>query len=142
MRIVVILCFAAGLVPQAVAAETVIALRTLRAQTIITPDDVGLSADAAGGAGGTDDVIGRETRIAIFRGQPVRLADIGDPALVERNQTVPLIFRQGALEIHADARALDRASAGQTLRVMNLASRAVVTGQVMPDGSVRVTAMR
>jgi flagellar basal body P-ring formation protein FlgA len=150
MRPVLLLCLViVGLAPQVLAAETVVALRTLRAKTIIAPDDVGLSADVAahayaveGAARGTGDVIGRETRIAIFRGQPVRLADLGDPALVERNQTVPLVFRQGALEIHADARALDRASAGQTLRVMNLASRAVITGQVMPDGSVRVIALR
>jgi flagellar basal body P-ring formation protein FlgA len=150
MRTSFILCVvAAGLAPQVLPAETVVALRTLRAQTVIAPDDIGLTADAAGGGGTVEggardmgDMIGRETRIAIFRGQPVRLADLGDPALVERNQTVPLVFRQGALEIHAAARSLDRASAGQTLRVMNLASRAVVTGQVMPDGSVRVIATR
>jgi flagella basal body P-ring formation protein FlgA len=47
-------------------------------------------------------------------------------------------FNAGALSITTDGRALDRAGVGELLRVMNLASRQIVTGSVAADGSIEV----
>jgi len=47
-------------------------------------------------------------------------------------------FAIGALDIRTDGRALDRGALGERVRVMNLASRTVVTGAVSGPGAVAV----
>ena len=51
-----------------------------------------------------------------------------------------MIYADGPLRIATEGRALDRAAAGEAVRVMNLASRQTVTGTVAPDGSIEVGA--
>ena len=82
------------------AAETLVAARTLRAQTILGPDDVVVAEGSLPGTA-TDprEVIGLETRVAIYQGRPIRPADLGAPAIVDRNQAVVLIYAAGALTI-------------------------------------------
>lgn len=124
-----------------VAAESVIATRTIRAQAVITPDDLTLVAaevpDALTDAGAA---VGLEARITIYAGRPVRLSDLGTAALIERNQVVPLIYLAGGLAISTEGRALGRGSEGEVIRVINLASRTTVSGRVGPDGAVYVGA--
>ena len=50
------------------------------------------------------------------------------PALVERNAVVRMSYRSGPLRIVTEGRALDRAAAGEPVRVMNLTSKQTVTG--------------
>ena len=47
-------------------------------------------------------------------------------------------FRSGGLTITTNGRSLARAGAGDTVRVMNLASRKIIAGIVSTHGSVRV----
>jgi len=68
----------------------------------------------------------------------VHVADIGPAALVDRNEIVTLSFRKGPLVIETEGRALDRASAGAKVRVMNMTSRATVIGRVVAPGRVEV----
>ena len=49
-----------------------------------------------------------------------------------------MIYIEGPLRIVTEGRALDRAGAGEPVRVMNLASRQTVTGTVGADGSIEV----
>ena len=51
---------------------------------------------------------------------------------------VRMSYSSGPLQIVTEGRALDRAAAGEPVRVMNLASRQTVTGTVAPDGSIEV----
>lgn len=120
-------------------ADILVAARTLPAQTIIGPFDVTVSpGDMAGVAGAADEVLGLETRSAIYAGRPIRLADLGAPAIVERNQVVQLIYNGSGLHIETEGRALDRAGAGETIRVMNLSSRATVMAFIGNDGAAYV----
>ncbi len=122
------------------AADVVVATRTVRAQSLIGPGDVALSeGDVAGMADSLDAVVGREARVTLYAGRPVRSGDVGAPALIDRNQIVTLSFRQGGLAISADGRALDRAGAGERVRVMNLASRSIVVGEVAENGTILVS---
>lgn len=121
-------------------ADTVVAVRTLRATALIGPADLAVvPGEVPGGLSDPARAIGQEARVVLYAGRPVLAADIGPPALVERNQIVRLIFRAGPVSMMAEGRALDRAGVGDTLRVMNLDSRNTVTGLVGPDGSVHVT---
>lgn len=123
----------------AATADTVVATRTIRAQSIIGPEDLTLSAAAVPGAvQAVAEVIGSEARVTLYAGRPIRPSDIAPPAIVTRNQIVGLVFQSGTLAILTDGRALDRAAVGEPVRVMNLASRTTVTGLVRADGSVLV----
>ncbi len=120
-------------------AETVLAARTIRAQTVIIAADVTLADGEVDGAySSLDEVIGFETKVALYAGRPVRSGEVGPPALIERNQVVGLIYQAGGLVISAEGRALGRAGIGEAIRIMNLASRQTVSGRVRADGTVVV----
>lgn len=122
-----------------VQADSVVATRTIRAQALVMPDDVTLAdTDIPGVVQTMDEVLGMEARVAIYAGRPIRQGDIGPPALVERNQIVPLAFQSGTLTIMTDGRAMQRGGLGDTIRIMNLASRTTVSGRISADGSVHV----
>lgn len=122
------------------AADTVVAARTLRAQSMIGPADVTLVAgDVAGTYVSLEEVLGLETRNVLYAGRPVRIEDLGPPAIIERNQIVPVIYDTGTMRILAEGRALGRAGVGEMLRVMNLSSHAVINGRVLEDGTVTVS---
>lgn len=120
-------------------AETVVAARTIPAHTIIAPEDLAVKAATVPGAATLpDELIGMETRIALYAGRPVSPADVGFPSVVDRNQIVPLIYERDGLKISTDGRSLDRAGPGDVIRVMNIASRKTVTARIGIDGAAYV----
>ena len=123
-------------------ADTPVVARTIRAHSILTPSDLAtVPGDVPGAIADPAQIVGREARVALYAGRPIMPGDVGPPALVERNQIVRLVYDSGGLSIIAEGRALGRAGAGDTLRVMNLASRSTVTGFVRSDGTVVVGAL-
>ena len=136
IRIGLILCF----LPISALADVVVASRTIRPQSILTPADLAIkSGEMAGVFEDAADLIGMETRVVLYAGRPVLPEDIGPPALIDRNQIVTLIYQKSGLTIQVEGRSLVRAGLGETARVMNLASKATLSGRVQPDGSVLVT---
>lgn len=131
---VMVLCLAAP-----AGAETVVAARTIPAQTVIGPEDL-LLRDVIVPGGVTDPamIVGLEARVALYAGRPIRPGDVGFPAVVDRNQIVPLIYQRNGVMISTEGRALDRAGPGDLIRVMNLASRATVTARIGVDGGAYV----
>ncbi len=126
--------------PGAAAADTIVAARTIRAQSVIGEQDIAVKpGEIPGVAARAADLIGKEARVALYAGRPIRLADVGAPALVERNQIVTLVFDHGGLFILAEGRSLSRAGAGEPARAMNLASRNTVSGRVGADGRIHVS---
>lgn len=127
------------LLASAAQADTIVAARTIRPTEIIGASD--LTMRDAVIPGGVDDprlLIGQEARIALYAGRPVRLSDVGPPAVIDRNQIVPLIYSRGGIEISTEGRALGRGGVGDKLRVMNMSSRTTVIATVMEDGTARV----
>ncbi|MCP4206468.1 MAG: flagellar basal body P-ring formation protein FlgA [Shimia sp.] len=122
-----------------VSAEIVVATEIIRANTIIEPGVVGLKkGDVPGVHTDLEAVIGKEARKAIYPGRPVRKGDVGEPALVERNQIVTLVYSANGLSIEAEGRSLARGGEGERLRVMNLNSRSTISGTVLPNGDIQV----
>lgn len=135
------LVFAVGLsiVASAATADTYLAARTLRSHTVVTEADLALQRDDQPAYwAGLEDIVGQETRHVVYQGRPLRPEDLGPQALVERNQPVSIVFRAGGLEIAAEGRSLGRGGIGDDVKVMNLASRKVVTGFVGADGAIHV----
>ena len=120
-------------------ADLIIATRTIRPQEILGPSDLLLQEGADQSNVTLENLIGQEARVALYAGRPVRPGDVGPPAVVERNQVVPLIYLRGGLEIMTEGRSLDRAGIGDHVRVMNLASRATVSGRVTASGRILVS---
>ncbi|WP_417242198.1 flagellar basal body P-ring formation chaperone FlgA [Celeribacter sp.] len=139
IRAGIITIAAALIAPNVAQSDTLVATRTIRAQSILMAEDLKVvEGDVAGTLISVDEAVGLEARGMLYAGRPIRMSDVGPPALVERNSIVPLYFTQGSLTISADARSLSRAGVGDTVRVMNLSSKTIVTGIVGPNGGVHV----
>lgn len=135
-RLAIALCLVAS---APVAAEIIVPVRMIRAKEVIGAADITWkSIEVPGAISEPAAIIGQEARISLYPGRPVRPGDIGPPALVERNDLVPLIYSRGTLRISAEGRVLGRGSVGERVRVMNLTSRTTVSGQILPDGSIEV----
>lgn len=129
------------LVPSVAVADSVVATRTIRAQSILGPDDVTMVEAAIPGAlDSTAAALGLEARVSIYAGRPIRPSDLGSPSVIDRNQVVPLAFASGGLSILTEGRALDRGGVGDVIRIMNLGSRTTVSGRIAADGRVIVGA--
>ena len=130
---------ALALSPSIANADSVVALRTIPAKSLVSDDDIGL-VDAAIDGAFTDvgQALGLEAKSTIYAGRALRPSDLVSPTLVERNQTVRLIYNAGSLTIVADGRALARGAEGDVIRVMNLSSKTTVSGKVSPDGNINV----
>ncbi|MGZ9812587.1 flagellar basal body P-ring formation chaperone FlgA [Pseudoroseicyclus sp. H15] len=124
------------------AADIMVAARTIPAQTLLGPGDaLAAEGDMPGVATEQSQITGMESRVALYAGRPIRLADLGPPAIVDRNQIIPLIYNAAGLRIETEGRALDRAGVGESIRIMNTASRTSVTALIGADGAAYVTAL-
>lgn len=127
--IALIICFAAT--ASSAQSETIVANRIIPANTVITANDIRIQpSDVGRNSVDLDAIIGMEARVALFAGREISQADVAVPAVVERNQIIQLVFQGNGLKIKTDGRALDRASPGDIVRVMNLASRSIVTALI------------
>lgn len=133
------LTLAMALFPSLVDADTLIAARTIRAQTVLAAADVVVvQNDLPGALAEIKDVIGLEARVTLYEGRPINSSDIGPATIIERNQIVTVIYKRGGLSISAEARSLGRGGIGETIRAMNIASRNIITGVVSRNGTILV----
>lgn len=127
------------LFPAVAAADSVLAKRTIRSQSILVASDVMLEKNRLNSTiTKISDVVGLETKFVLYEGRPISATDVGPAAIITRNQIVTLVYLQGGLSIAVEARSLGRAGIGDWLRVMNLSSRNTIRGIVSEDGSVLV----
>ena len=134
-----ILVLALCLVGISASAQTLVATRTVRANTVLAPADLTIVSKQTSGALSTlEEAIGRETRVVLYAGRPIKPAQLGAPALVNRNDVVTLVFRTGGLAIVTEGRALGRGGLDDSIQVMNLASRSIVEGQITAAATVSV----
>ncbi len=121
----------------------VVATRHLALGEIVGPEDARLTRlraerVRAGAAQRLDQVIGQQLRRPMASGMPFMAADLGAPAMVERNGLVTMLLEAPGLSLTAQGRALETGPRGSVVPVMNLASRNIVEGEVVGPGRVRV----
>jgi len=139
MRVLACLGIGFCALPAPLWAETVIAAGTIRGQSLIMPSDIALVPGITPGAlSDPTDAIGMEAAVNLYAGRPIRPGDLRPAAIIERNSLVTIRYAHGQLMIIADGRAMDRAAAGEALRVMNLSSRTTVTATAAAPGLVTV----
>lgn len=127
------------ILPAMAQADSLVATRTIPAQSVLAETDMTLvAAEIPGALASVPEAVGLEARVTLYAGRPIHAGDLGPPAIIDRNQIVTLAYTAGGLAIVTEGRALARGGAGDVIRVMNLASRSTVTGRIMADGMVQV----
>ncbi|MDP3958647.1 MAG: flagellar basal body P-ring formation chaperone FlgA [Pseudorhodobacter sp.] len=135
MRILALLLF----LPAMAQADSLVATRTIPAQSVLAETDMTLvAAEIPGALTSLPEAVGLEARVTLYAGRPIHAGDLRPPAIIDRNQIVVLTYTAGALAIVTEGRALARGGMGDQIRVMNLASRTTVTGRIMAGGMVQV----
>lgn len=135
IRAILILCCLA----QGLSAQTVTPARMIRPGETLGPLDLVILPQRTPGAlASPDQALGQEARVVLYPGRPIGPGDLRPPALVQRNDLIELVFQRNGLQIVAEGRVLDRGAVGDRVQVLNTASRLRITGQVLPDGRVRV----
>ncbi|MRX49244.1 flagellar basal body P-ring formation protein FlgA [Paracoccus sp. S-4012] len=132
------LMLAVAVPPTAADALAVTARHALPAGTVLSAQDVALDLRLEGGLSDPREAIGRQLRHAVHAGRPIAAVSLTAPVLVERNQLVTLIWSGAGLSISTEGRALGRGAAGETIRVLNTASRVTVAATIQPDGTLAV----
>jgi flagella basal body P-ring formation protein FlgA len=86
-----------------------------------------------------DRAVGMQMRKAVRAGAALRTADLAKPDLVQRDQTVTLIFQSGGLYLTIRGKALEGGTEGDVVSVLNLQSKRTVTGTVVGRGQVSIS---
>jgi flagella basal body P-ring formation protein FlgA len=128
-------------------APMLVATRRLTAGEVLDAQDVRLIRVPAsrlrpGAAQATEAVLGQALRRPAAAEQPLLLADLAQPMVIERGQTVTMLYEIPGMTLSAQGRALASAPRGGAVPVMNLSSRTVVQAEAVARGRVRVGAPR
>jgi flagella basal body P-ring formation protein FlgA len=131
-----------GLVEQMV--EAPVALTRLLPGTVLRPDDVRVARVRAASlqnevARSVDQVVGMQLLRPVAAGQPLPLAELTRPPLVQRGSTVQIELSSTGLTVTGQVIALDTGAEGDKIRVQNIASHAYLFANVVGPGRVRVT---
>jgi len=115
----------------------------LAAGTIIAATDIEMRAvplRLADAAGALDpaQIVGKQLRRSSRAGMLLRPADVTEPLVITRNQTVTVYLRRGALTLSVKGKAVTSAAAGQPVQVLNSLTRKILYGIARPDGAVEL----
>jgi flagella basal body P-ring formation protein FlgA len=83
-------------------------------------------------------VVGLAARHSLQPGLPLHDADLMKPALVQRNDTVTIVYEAPGLTLTLRGQAQDTGALGDTVNVQNMQSKRIVQGVVSGPGRVTV----
>ncbi len=114
------------------------------AGTILQPSDiemrlVPLKFAETAGIPSMDQLVGKQLERQSRSGLLLKASDVGDPQVVERNSMVTVYLRSGPMTLTVKGQALNNASEGQLVQVLNPNSRKILHGVAMANGSVGIT---
>ena len=92
----------------------------------------------AGGLVAMSAAIGQAARQALRPGQPIHAADLMKPDVIQRDDTVTLVYRVPGLTLTLRGRAQSAGAVGDTISVLNDQTKRVVQGVVSGPGEVAV----
>jgi flagella basal body P-ring formation protein FlgA len=85
-----------------------------------------------------EDLASMTPRRMLLAGKPVKFNEIEAPRIVERGESVTLVFKEGALMLTSKGRALENGAKGDLIRVVNASSSRTVEGIVTAEQEVTV----
>ena len=86
-----------------------------------------------------DKVIGSAARSALQMGRPIRAADLMKPELVQRNETVTIIYEVPGITLTVRGKAADGGAEGDVISVLNEQTKRTVQGVVVGPGRVMIS---
>jgi flagellar basal body P-ring formation protein FlgA len=123
--------------------EAAVLLRNIERNEVIKSSDVVVErrpkSELGGDTAARDRAVGMQARRQLRAGQPLKLADIAKPDLVQRDQTVTLIYEAAGLYLTIRGKALEGGTEGDVVSVLNLQSKRTVTGSVIGRGQVAIS---
>jgi flagella basal body P-ring formation protein FlgA len=128
-------------------AESVTLLRPLARGEILRSSDVIVekrpkSTVASDVVADLRQAIGLAARQPLRNGQMLRQADLMKPELVQRNDTVVIVYEVPGIMLTIRGKAIDAGGEGDTINVVNLQSKRTIQGVVSGPGRVTVSAPR
>ena len=89
-------------------------------------------------AASRERAVGMQMRRPLHTGQPLHLADLAKPDLVQRDQAVTLIYQTAGIYLTTRGKALDNGTEGDVISVLNPQSKRTVSGVVTGRGQVTI----
>lgn len=86
-----------------------------------------------------DLAVGLALRNAMQPGRPLRAADLNKPDMIQRNETVTLIYEVPGISLTMRGKATEAGGEGDTISVMNEQSKRPVQGVIVGPGRVLIT---
>jgi flagella basal body P-ring formation protein FlgA len=96
-------------------------------------------ADIGGEAATRSAAVGMQMRRPLRAGQPLRVADLAKPDLVQRDSNVTLIYQAAGLYLTIRGKALGNGTEGDVVSVLNLQSNRTIAGVVIGHDQVAVS---
>lgn len=123
--------------------EVPVATARLAAGSVLRAEDVHMARVRTGQLRGEvvhqpAEAIGMQLRRQILAGQPLAVADLGRPTLVQRGATVLMQLDSPGIALTAQGQAMEAGAIGERIRVLNPVSGAVVEAEVLAPDRVRV----
>jgi flagellar basal body P-ring formation protein FlgA len=122
--------------------DAVILTRSVERADILKASDIIVErrpkAEVGGEPAVRDRAIGMQMRHSMRAGQPVRVADLAKPDLVQRDQDVTLIYQTAGIYLTTRGKALDSGTEGDVVSVLNPQSKRTVSGVVTGRGQVSI----
>ena len=119
-----------------------VAVTRLAAGTTVQPGDLRLARVRASlGRDAVFDmsaIVGKELRHAAMAGQPLRLAELTLPVLVQKGHAVQMTLEASGIVVVVQGSALEAGGLGARVHVVNTSSRAMLEAEVTAPNQVRV----
>lgn len=91
------------------------------------------------GIAALDQLVGKQLQKQSRAGLMLKVSDVTDPEVIQRNSLVTVYLRSGAMTLTVKGQALNNASIGQPVQVLNPVSKKILRGVAMANGSVGIT---
>jgi len=95
-------------------------------------------AEVGNDAASREQSLGMQMRRPMHAGQPLRTSDLVRPDLVQRDQSVTVIYESPGLYLTTRGKALDSGTEGDVVNVLNPQSKRTLTGVVSGRGQVTI----
>jgi flagella basal body P-ring formation protein FlgA len=92
----------------------------------------------SGGLADMKSAVGQAARRQLRPGQPIQVADLMKPNIVQRNDTVTLVYEAPGLVLTLRGQAQEAGALGDTISVLNAQTKRVVQGVISGPGRVMV----
>ena len=126
--------------------ETVTLMRTLARGDTIRDSDVVIErrprSEVAGDAIGADQAIGLSAKRPLRSGQVLRPSDLMKADVIQRNETVTILFETPGILLTVRGKALENGAVGEMINVLNVQSNRTVQAAVTGPGRVTIAATR